>query len=616
MEDLPTEMLVRIWEWTEKGTRRVLGCVSPRWIDISKVEQARSSQGLWRRCSDGTRCRLKQRCAAQYASRMAKQRLWNVFEWMVDLAGPFGDRNTADKAMTEAAAEDADTKRLEWLAEQKGYRWDVDKIAEKGARYGHKVVVEWARDRGGPQGRACEAAIKGGRLEMLRWLFIETDYKIDGGVSMMAASRGDNAALDLLEESHFIRIAMCFRGAAAAGRTDIIDRFLAGGRPCGHGGTLDDCRSECMLLAAKGGHTKTVEQLCQYGRPCGGMIREAARGGHQGLIEWLQRRGRVPTADATAAAAEGGHLDLLVWMAQRGYPLDEEVFVKAGTGGHVAIMEWAWNHGLGWWRTTARDHTGHDAFKETDDRMLMTAVAEAGQLGALKWLREHGCAWGPSMCEKAIAKGHLHVAAWAHREGCPWNLYQCVREARDTDILEWLMEESDKREWNDTVGQACVEAIVRHRFETAEWLLTPGGAKDQQRRVMAMLAGLANMDEIKWAFERGCEWDSGETYASLVCRDCPRDLLWVRERGCPWDARACEQVARYGQPSMLRWLREQGCPWDERTCAGLASRGDLATLRWARSEGCPWDEETCQEAARRMHFHVLKWAIENGCPYD
>ncbi|KAJ1615886.1 hypothetical protein T492DRAFT_574935, partial [Pavlovales sp. CCMP2436] len=41
-----------------------------------------------------------------------------------------------------------------------------------------------------------------------------------------------------------------------------------------------------------------------------------------------------------------------------------------------------------------------------------------GNLGALQWLRGHGCEWGKHVFTHAAVGGHLEFIKWAQAQGC------------------------------------------------------------------------------------------------------------------------------------------------------------------------------------------------------
>ena len=113
----------------------------------------------------------------------------------------------------------------------------------------------------------------------------------------------------------------------------------------------------------------------------------------------------------------------------------------------------------------------------------------------------------------------------------------------------------------------------------------------------ACRGALKEVEAVRWLLSRGEEWDK----------------LWLQP-SCRRRYEVCANAAREGQLEVLKWARDRGCQWNAGTCSGAAEGGHLDVLQWARANGCEWDWETCAFAAEGGHLEVLQWARENGCP--
>jgi hypothetical protein len=62
-------------------------------------------------------------------------------------------------------------------------------------------------------------------------------------------------------------------------------------------------------------------------------------------------------------------------------------------------------------------------------------------------------------------------------------------------------------------------------------------------------------------------------------------LKWARERGCEWDSETCHQAAGGAHIHVLVWLQQnwEWVMWDWETCAAAAAGGHLETLKWLRA---------------------------------
>jgi len=617
MDELPAEVLCMVREWADPGTKRVLACISHRWNALSKAQDAMGGEKVKSCSDDGRVCRLKQRCAVKYASRMAQQRRWKVLEWMLDLAGPFGMRNRVDELVCTVAAEDSDVARLGDLVE-KGYRWDTAKVSEGGAQYGHRKVVKWARAMRGRQWTVCEAAMKGGRLEMVEWAHEKEGYALSSNVVLEAAKAGRIDALEWLASKNAVGKIGCIRGAMMGGHVAAVEWLLTV-KPKAQA-VLASLSERWVTLAARGGHQVMIEWLHErWIRGREGAMKQAIKSGHHVLVECMRQQGHAWNKAAAMGGARRGNLSLLKRMMQEGCPWDGRVFDKAAKGGHVEVMEWAWNEGLRWWEGS--DDRG---YRHECDKRLMAAASQAGQLEAVMWLAVHGCEWNAKAYKEVIRKGHVHVAAWARRQRWTWNLQECITaavESEDVDMLEWIKSASDEKEWRTEAVDACCKLIEQQeQLAMAEWFLVHGGAREDAQ-LMARIASptvthvtvctcdmrLCSLNLLDMYDPRGHGLISHDTRTTMTRDDRVKALMWLRERGCAWDARVCTAFALQGNLSALQWARGQGCPWDADTCFQAVSFREMDVLEWAVQNGCPWDERTIDVLAYRGMHKMVEW---------
>jgi hypothetical protein len=139
---------------------------------------------------------------------------------------------------------------------------------------------------------------------------------------------------------------------------------------------------------------------------------------------------------------------------------------------------------------------------DTDDLGLCSTAAYGGQLQALQWLRDRGCAWKANTCEAAARNGHLAVLQWARANGCDWDSRTCETAAR-------------------------------------------GG----------------HLAVLQWARANGCDWDA-DTCAAAAGNGDLAVLQWARANGCELDAETCDAAADGGHWAVLDWARANGCPYE------------------------------------------------------
>ena len=57
----------------------------------------------------------------------------------------------------------------------------------------------------------------------------------------------------------------------------------------------------------------------------------------------------------------------------------------------------------------------------------------------LQYAHQHGCEWGPIVCDAAADRGGLSILQWLRQHGCPWDSRTVVRAAVKNDfaLLRW-----------------------------------------------------------------------------------------------------------------------------------------------------------------------------------
>ncbi|GFH61973.1 hypothetical protein CTEN210_18449 [Chaetoceros tenuissimus] len=132
-------------------------------------------------------------------------------------------------------------------------------------------------------------------------------------------------------------------------------------------------------------------------------------------------------------------------------------------------------------------------------------------------------------------------------------------------------------------------------------------------------------------------------------------LKWLDAQRCTFTVLMCDTLAGYGDVEALKWAREKGYDWDQSTFKNAVSSGDIATLEYCLKNDCPcpdgptvyesvyerspkedrylednetlkvykclhehdfpWDQQASPLAARKGHDTTMKWAIDHGCPW-
>ena len=163
------------------------------------------------------------------------------------------------------------------------------------AAHGSISLLQWAKEKMIPSyawdGRmCCEVAIRGGHLELLKWLKDE-----DGWNHPKAPA--------------------C---AAEGGHLEVLKWLRENGCPW---------RASTCTSAAKGGHFEMLKWLKENGCPLDQTtFDEAAGSGNLEMLKWLKERVCGSSTLAFDKAATGGHLDALKWLKENEFPCTASLF--------------------------------------------------------------------------------------------------------------------------------------------------------------------------------------------------------------------------------------------------------------------------------------------------
>ena len=189
-------------------------------------------------------------------------------------------------------------------------------------------------------------------------------------------------------------------------------------------------------------------------------------------------------------------VELYLQEAGTDVPRLRDILNAAASYGRLDILEWAHQRGY-----------SHACSKATS-----ACAAKQGQLRALIWLHDHGCALSSEVCINAAAGGHLNILQWARANEWQWNVDTCTYAAE-------------------------------------------GG----------------HLHILQWARTNGCPWDRDTCSRAAACGHL-NILQWARANECPWDRDTCFRAADGGHLHILQWARTNGCPWDEEILSSLGHR--------------------------------------------
>lgn len=232
-------------------------------------------------------------------------------------------------------------------------------------------------------GFKLDAAVLGGRLEVLRWLHEDAGLALDDVVMRACARTG---RLNILE---FCRNRGCWS----------VDRV---------------CCARLTGDAALHGQLEALQWLTAQ------SDWQALRNGHTHVAEWLhqqhgflvQRPGQRIQLPTLAAAGAGPTSAAMEWVAAHGEEINEKFCARAASAGRLANLRWLRARGVPWGDGVA------------------TNAAFSGRLRLLQWAVAEGCPMDAAAC-KLAAGSHTHVIAWIdarERRNQPGNAADPLRQ--------------------------------------------------------------------------------------------------------------------------------------------------------------------------------------------
>lgn len=155
------------------------------------------------------------------------------------------------------------------------------------------------------------------------------------------------------------------------------------------------------------------------------------------------------------------------------------------------------------------------------------------------------------LCSQAARMERLDILDWLVAEGCTTgpDIAPIASACGNTEILQWVIENSHDFEWN---GRCVPEAAENGHLHTLEFLLKNGCPLPGTRSEICAYSAMEGAAKgnywniVGWLREQGCEWPEDCSLAEDACRQHNIDALqWlVVEQGYPWDVESCFKVAK------------------------------------------------------------------------
>lgn len=311
-------------------------------------------------------------------------------------------------------------------------------------------------------------------------------------------------------------------------------------------------------------------------------MREAAKYGQLGSVQWLRAHECPWSIKALSAAAAEGHLRVVAWMRNKGCPWSVHTMIRACSEGRLGVVKWLRNKAV----------HGEGNVCPWNARCVQRAAAK-GHLAIVQWLRDkavHGegrvCPWSQHAVAVAAANGHLEIVQWlrAQRPPCDWTSLAIKYAAQmgHANVVQWLWDnEAPQPSFHDLLksavstkgyysikhdveeGQrlATLQVLVRAR-ETqmkeldADWTWRWGPG---ERDIVKRAAAAGYVDILKYVKAHGFRFHSNRTVMPPVTRDTKAQLRGVVEylwrQQCPMTKVVRKSIERVYAPETTAWGR-------------------------------------------------------------
>jgi len=266
----------------------------------------------------------------------------------------------------------------------------VQEIPAAAAEYSRIMILDWLFEFIKPEqlhSDVTAAAVKGGHLELLKWLLSK---------NVCWGPR-------------------CCSNAVEYQRHDIL-AFLRTSKPrC-------PWDSDTCSAAAKIGDLKMLQLLKSY------------------ESEYKRCRWDHWTC---ARAAEYGHLEILKWARSRGCKWSHWTCTLASRNGHLNILRWCQDQPepCDWNEATCSSAASGDHFEV----LIYLRTGTANGIKAQPNFKP--CPWNKSVTRASVAAGSLRILRWSLINGCDWDYHKCkdlAKSRENSSIFNWIKTEGNQ----------------------------------------------------------------------------------------------------------------------------------------------------------------------------
>lgn len=304
-------------------------------------------------------------------------------------------------------------------------------------------------------------------------------------------------------------------------------------------------------------------------------------------------------------------LPYLQMMLSNGYVWNRDFSLQIAKAGNLKALKWLKENEYplhtGITKYAAQGGYLHvlkwlDNMYDWDEEVCVNAV-HGGHLHCIKYAQERGCLLTKEITYYATLSGHFNILQYAYENDCPLSDYAVSNALQfgHLDCLKYMIEKG--AEWPEYVVEIYNIECLKYAYENGCSI---------NRLIMSNFASSGNLKCIKYLYEHGCKWNEW-TIDNAIDNGHFNVVKYAHIHGCPFGDHTCSHAIETKNIKMLKYVHKHGAPLNSSAWYKAVQHG-IVFMEYLYEHNCPWDINTCVYAIKYDNFECLKFAQEHGAP--